>query len=616
VSAGATGLFSATYLPPVLVTIVAAVLALVAFHRFLESPRQLWTSVIHDRNAHYYSAQSLGLNLRHEDLVGVLRDLDGARVWGPLHPVLTGFVLAVTGPDYRVAVLPSLAAWVASAVLVYLVARRSLNWGGNLAGATAVIFFLASPAYQAFAVDIMLEGFGAGLTLLALYCCLRVVQENTVAAARALGLALTALFLLKYNYWLLVLLALGIVLIWTYRASWLPDARSALRSISWKPWLIAQARHPVNYVIVVVAAALIIMVLKGGSTLTLAGKAISVRSADNLATAVYALVFLRMLPWWWRRGRQWLAGLSYPLPQLATWHGVPVVLWFLWPKRVSNFVWYLTCDHGSDVERHDMGAAAAYYWHCLGSDYHAALWSLVLATCLASVAVLAWRRLRPGGAAVLLFVLIAAVLAVRYPSHRSRHLHSWLAVGWAVAGMGLALLACNRLTRRFGWVQPCLAAVALIALWAVHMPCLFQAGHAPEGGPKADRPSVLDLTDRIQPTLANSSRPAVFCNVPGKFLCWWTAAEHPGRRRRPETELRGDPTAEAFPTAFAHWLDTTSCDAIIYIDLPPGSAFYEGVSLAGYEKAPRLLAGQSAFRLVERQTLPECGCRFSVWRRR
>jgi hypothetical protein len=74
----------------------------------------------------------------------------------------------IGGPDYRLAVLPSLSGWVGTAVFGFLAARRMVPRGGNLAGLLAGLLILASPAHRGFATDIMLESMGACLSLVAL----------------------------------------------------------------------------------------------------------------------------------------------------------------------------------------------------------------------------------------------------------------------------------------------------------------------------------------------------------------------------------------------------------------------------------------------------------------
>src|SRR5207248_4491 len=63
----------------------------------------------------------------------------------------------------------------------------------------------------------------------------------------------------------------------------------------------------------------------------------------------YVLSLLRVLPWWWRRGRHAAAQPSIPAPQRVHWLAYPLAVWFLWPKRVAGFIWYMTrTPHGGD----------------------------------------------------------------------------------------------------------------------------------------------------------------------------------------------------------------------------------------------------------------------------
>ncbi len=140
-----------------LMLVLAVALAGWSYARFWPQAPALWGSLLHDRNAHYWAAQSVGLDLRQGHLLHLAIDVERMRIWGPLHPLVTGVVLAIGGTDYRLAVLTALAAWIGTAVLAFLSARRVAPRAGNLAGAVAALLVLASPAQQAFATDIMLE---------------------------------------------------------------------------------------------------------------------------------------------------------------------------------------------------------------------------------------------------------------------------------------------------------------------------------------------------------------------------------------------------------------------------------------------------------------------------
>jgi len=66
---------------------------------FLPVAPALWYAASHDRNGHYARSQSVAFALRQADLPGLAKELYSATVWPPLHPVLTGLVLAVGGVD-------------------------------------------------------------------------------------------------------------------------------------------------------------------------------------------------------------------------------------------------------------------------------------------------------------------------------------------------------------------------------------------------------------------------------------------------------------------------------------------------------------------------------------
>jgi len=601
---------------PLLVACAGSLLAALAYTRFLEVAPHLWTSGIHDRNAHYWLGLGFALDFRQGDLLSFLHDLHAARVWTPLHALLVGLVLAIGGPDYRLAVLPSLAAWVGTAVFAYLAARRAVPRGGDLAGLTAALFVLASPAHQAFGTDIMLESLGACLSLAVLYAYLVAVQGHSAWGGRLLGLTLTALFFQKYNYYLLVVIALVAAIVTTDLRRYLRRAVDWDVRTSWTIWLQAQLRQPLTYLLVPVLVFLAIAVVHGGGTLELGGRRISMNSPHNVVHVAFVLLVLRLLPWWWRCGRALVGRLDPPARQLVPWHLGPVMLWFLWPQRLGYCLWYLTRDHGQEATSEGLSGGLAYYWHSLGRDYHAGPWSLVLVVLLLGAALVSWRKLRPGAVLVLWFVLVAAALTFHHPTHRSRFLHSWVAAGWVAAGVGLAQIVYGRWTAPVARVRPWLGATVLAALAWAQGQGTMSAGHAPEGGPQADRPSVLALTAAYLPALDRARRPAIFANAPIKFLTGWTLRERRQQHLDVETELKGFGSSPAEDRrCFENWLRTTACDAIVVLDLPPGSTFYEPVDFPDYRQIRQWLAGNAAFALAEHVDLPEYGYSATIWHR-
>jgi hypothetical protein len=601
---------------PVAVACAATFLAALAYQRFLEVAPHLWTSGIHDRNAHYWLGLGFALDFRHGNILAFLHDVHQARVWTPLHALLIGAVLAVGGLDYRLAVLPSLAAWVGTAVFAFLTARRAVRQGGNLAGFTAALFVLASPAHQAFGTDIMLESLGACLSLTVLYTWLVAARERWAWSGRCLGLALSALFFHKYNYYLLVVLGLGVAVIMADPRHIMERVVAFLTRWSWRDWLKAQLRHPLTYVLFPVFVFVIVAFIYGGGTIEIAGRKISMNAPHNVVHIGFCLLFLRLLPWWWRSGRALVRRLEPPAQQLIAWHVWPVIVWFLWPQRLGYFLWYLTRDHGQEATPLGRSSGLVYYWHSLGADYHQDSWTLLVAVGLLAIAAMAWRSLRPGGIVVLTFVLVAAALTFHHPTHRSRFLHSWVAAGWVAAGIGLAQLIYSRWTANRPAIRPWLGAAIIAVLASFQLPGTMQGSHAPEGGPQADRPSVLDLTNAYLPALDQSRRPAVFANLPIRFLTDWTLRQRRQEHLDIDCEVRGFGTSPAEARrSFEDWLSTTKCDAIVLIDVRPESAFLEPVVYPDYRKIKDWLAVDSRYTRIGSFDLRQYACSATIWRR-
>jgi hypothetical protein len=606
----------AVFCGPLLVALAATLLAAAAYADFLPKSRHLWVSGIHDRNAHYLLGLSFALDFRHADLVHLVRDIHAARVWAPLHALLVGTVLSIAGPDYRLAVLPNLAAWIGTAVFSFLAARRAVTRGGNLAGFTATLFVLASPAHRAFATDIMLESLGACLSLAAVYAYLVVAQERSVASGRALGLALTLLFFQKYNYWLLVVLALSAAAMSAQRDDVLRAIRQFFARIPWEAWLRAQFRHPLTYVLPPVLALLAFSYLHGG-TIQIGGQRITFDAPYNLVHVTFILLLARVLPWWRKSGREAVNRLGPPLPQLVAWHVYPLCAWFLWPQRLGYFLWYLFRDHGVEQAPEGLASGPAYYWQHLGVDYHLNRTSLFIAAALAAVAVLCWRRLRPGAVAVLVLVVVAGALTFHHPTHRSRFVHSWIAAGWVAAGIGLAQLIYSRPLVRRPALSPLLAATALTGLVGSQLPGILRANDAPEGGPHPKMPSMLAVTDAYLPALDDCRRPAIFANLPVKFLTGWTLLERHGKHLDLVSELRGfGSSVEADRELFNNWLRSTACDAVVLLEFSPSSVCYEAVPFPDYRIIRERMTADPSFIESTHRELTSYGCTVTVWRKR
>src|SRR5262249_19045021 len=139
---------------------------------------------------------------------------------------------------------------------------------------------------------------------------------------------------------------------------------------------------------------------------------------------------------------------------------------------------------------------------------------------------------------LLCLLLIATALTLHHTNRKSRFLHSWIAAGWVLAGVGTARLVHGKLTRRIPAARPWLATAAVGGLAAVCLPSLAEAACVPEGGLKPERVSVLELTDVYLPELASSRRTALLSTMPIKFFTEWTCLERHQRRIAVETDVK------------------------------------------------------------------------------
>ncbi|MBL8839769.1 MAG: glycosyltransferase family 39 protein, partial [Alphaproteobacteria bacterium] len=321
---------------------VACAAALYLTH--LEAPRTLWLGALHDRNGHYAYAAGIALAIRDLDPVRLLQDLYNARVWPPLHGLLLAPVLAAFGPDFRLAGVVSAAAWAATMLGAFMIARRLLAdaAAGLAAGAAAALWIAASPAMRAYGVDAMLESLGAALSVFALLGYIR-VRERPADMRRwaQLGLVLTLLFFEKGNYWGLVVAALAAAATTVApRAAW-SWIRGEAAKRTQRGFIRGALWHPIGLAAAIVLCAVAAITLNGPTTVVLFGSSVSLHPPENLLTVGYALVFLRIAQIWYAGRAAFAAAVPAGARRLFAWHVLPIALSFLVPKRLAAFLWFV-----------------------------------------------------------------------------------------------------------------------------------------------------------------------------------------------------------------------------------------------------------------------------------
>jgi hypothetical protein len=607
---------SVAWLLPTLVWLAALVLAGCLYVRFVGVERALWYNPYHDRSAHYLYSLKLATDVQNGRVLQLLHDLNQARIWPPLHGMAAATVLLIGGRDYRLAVLPSLAGWVAMVLLGFLVARRAAPRGGSLAGGIAALLLAASPAHRAFATDIMLESLGAALTLLVLYCYLLTVQGSAceTGKARCLAVSLLLLFLEKYNYWLLIVLALLAAEGCSRGRLYWQAGRNLMPAIDWRRWSAAQIRHPLNWAVAVLLLASACVYQQGEQPFRLLGHSISLYPPHNLIHLAYVLLFVRLAQWWLRQGRYWTRQLDNRLRQIILWLICPISVWFLLPKHPSYFVWYLSFADRAPHQHMDFLGGFRDYATWAVQDYHGSLACGLIAALLCLCGLLTWRRLRPGGIAVVALVLLASILTPMHPNHKGRMLHSWVPAMWVMAGLGASALVYGFGTAR---LRPWLAGAVVGAVAWINYPALIAPGHAIEGGPHAELPSMLDVTDAYLSEISDGERTLLLTSLPLKPMAQWTWLERFGNFENLEERWYGFGAAGADNRrGFANWLQTTACDTLVFCETTisrPGVD--SGPECALHAELKDILSDQQIFHLVRKRELPHLASRVQIWRR-
>lgn len=592
-----------------LALVFAATLGLAIFHyaQFRSDPRPLWNGIVHDRSGHYQFAQELAIAVRSANPVAFFATLEKAKVWPPLHGLCAAVVLAVGGIDYRLAVLPSLVGWIATAVFGFLLARRCSASSGNVAGVIAVAMILASPAVRAYALDIMLESLGAALTLAALYYYSVARETPTLRTWRWFALTLTFLFFEKYNYWLLVVLALSAAELLHLTARTSARVWHFFTAIDWKRALRREVRQPLTWLFVVIAlTALAIFIIQPGP-LSLGGKRVSLYPPNNLVTVAYAALFFRLL----RIGKPWHIGQPV-LRQLLTWHCLPLAVSFLLPRRLSTFIWFLGPLNRGEQSPAPIGEVVRSFLDALVNDYHPAEWAAAAAVVFFVWALCTFRRMRPAGRALILLVLISAALTLTHPNHKSRFLHSWLPALWIVGAAGLV----NSLALAGRAGRP-LAVTAAIAIAASLGGDMFQPGRAPELGKRGEISSLLEITDTYLPEIGDR-RVAIFSTVPCRQLLLWTYHERYPRLDKIEIPIKDYPLSpDEMRVRQAAWEATNQAEVVVFIDIAPASSDYLPIAgdYAAFHQIGQSISSNPQFSRSREWSLPNHACTILIWTR-
>ncbi len=429
-------------LPVLLLPVLVAIGMVVGY---LHDPGALWRDPYHDRNSHLSFGLGLALALRSGDLGGLLHDLALPSVWPPLHGLLLGGLLAVLGPDHRFAVLPSIAGWLLAVLGLWPLCRAVGKdpVAGDAAGGIAVALAVGSPAFRLLGSDVMLEGLGAGLTVWVLWACLR--RRWTL-----LALLLTLLFLEKYNYWAMVLVAIAAA---TVPSGWPAALWRALEALPWRRPL----GDPCLLSGVALATASALLPLDPPRVLAWGPLRVTLLPSSLIAIAMGFLV-LAAARAWRDRGPGVDQAIGHAGRVLWLGHGLPVAFWMMVPGKLAALLWFLGPANRNPALAMGWTERLSLQWQGFAQAFHGGP-AVALPVLLLAV----WGARRSSLLAWFAGVGMAALLL--HPQQQMRFQATVLPAVWALAGLGAGALVQGMGAR---WLRrtPLLALLLGMALLA------------------------------------------------------------------------------------------------------------------------------------------------------
>ncbi|HEX4964360.1 MAG TPA: hypothetical protein VF173_26320 [Thermoanaerobaculia bacterium] len=454
--------------------------------------------------------------------------------------------LAAGGSSFAAATLLSTVLFALTPALLLWVAYEAEGgaagiWGGLLAGA----LFLASPLPRVLAIVVLREMAGCAFSLLAIGLYLRARRLETAWAWRLTGLSLLALFLVKYNYCLILALVLLAAEIW----------RRWPLHLSWPGW--SRGR-------VVLAIYLGLLLLAG-----LLG--------INPGVGVYAglVVGSIMLAVRWRRDREGFARRWRELPlqarALTATVIVPLWLWCLSPNPVHPQSIYAFLHNRTTGPPLLSAESLLYYPREILRDYSPRpVVGLVVLT-LVLVSPLALRRLE-GARPIVLGAFLGLALDTLHPYKEPRFLATTVPFLFLAAALTLTR-AAHALPRLGGALVGgvlSVAAIAAVSWTALHagLDERVSQDYPSYSAPPAIWKPLIFLS-RQAATVPRVAVIGNFNELSDSLVRWWLAQNEDTRQIVP-AEPPGRSTATS-AAELHRWLATERPDCILSLRLLPES---------------------------------------------
>jgi hypothetical protein len=597
--------------------------ACLTHHHYVSDIDRRWSSIYHDRNAHYQAALAIACELRQGHFWRALQDLDAASVaWPLLHPLLLGIILTVVGPMPEAAVLPSLGGWILTAILAFTLVRTLGGQSGTIGGLWTVGLILSSPALRIMATDVMLESLGLGLTLAAIVAYAAWVQHPSSRRAIWLGASLSTLFLHKYNYWGLVIISIGIHEILRNNAYIFQIVISLSKIITDRKFIISQITSALNYIILFLLVIILLIVYFDGISITIGNHRLGIQRPRLLIQLAYILCLVRLGRWWFTAARQ-AVEQQYGMPhrKLWEWSLIPPLVWLALPFRLQFFVWYAGPGNDPGVLHHAFWQKFHYYWDGIHKNYYIHPWIATVSYIFAVFGILAliitnrkisWKWIIP------LLFSISCILTLLHPNQQMRFVHTWFPLLWLISGIGLSYLINCVIKNTHPLMNPITTSIiGILIVCGIIVVILKPPQVHPEFGRGYGVPSqsLRQIYNAYLNELSGQEATTILCNLPE--ASWrWPFLERFGHKNGLRHNLREigcfDPVTLEDTR---RWLAVTQTQVIVYVEIPPHSPLYEpppqGRDNSGIKKA---LSEQDRFQRVYYQTLPNLGS-VSIWRR-
>jgi hypothetical protein len=362
-----------------------------------------------------------------------------------------------------------------------------------------------------------------------------------------------------------------------------------------------------NWLFLALVALVSSIYLHGPASISIFGHGISLYPPENLTTVAYIVLFVRVaIPIFrtqWKPRETWQR-------MLWQWHALPLAVSFLLPQRLSLFLSYLSLANQGDAPTHTLPGTVVFYWNAFMTDYNVAQWMGILAIVLACVALTRFKAFGPGAQAVLICMLLGAALNIAHPNNKARFLHSWLPALWTASGIGAAVLLAKIKTPQRGVV----AGIGIAALAIAGGRAAWQLPPSPV---HAESNSDLNMSDAWLAAVKDSPKVAFFSTQNGRAFIAWTFLNKRGMREQFEWPIcQQAESTDEFRRDFDAWIAKTSVDAIVFLNVPPGSPMFTGLCDQPplREEMETLMAGHIKFQQAEHLTYPGKDCTVTIWR--